>query len=98
MKRKKQNTSKPGDHLPERILADLLDLRDESDIAATIARRQNHLTPEAGRIVIAQSLGIAMLLIQQIRERSGTGAQIIQEVRDGLTTDLVAGTLPPEGR
>lgn len=98
MRRKKQNTSRAGDHLPERILADLLDLRDETDIPVTIARRQHHLTPEGGRAVLGSTLAFAVLLIQQIRERSATGAQIIQEVRDGLTTDLVAGTLPPEGR
>ncbi|MFJ4173467.1 hypothetical protein [Microbacterium sp. NPDC089696] len=105
MKRRQRPLSNPGDDLGGRIVADLLDLPQDSDlfqnpesfvIGETIVRRIGHLEPEAACVVLAQSLGIFLGVVHQIRQDSDTGANVIQEARDGLTAMIVAGAWPTE--
>lgn len=97
MRKNRGRVTHPSQHLPERIIADLLDLPDEHGLGDAIGRRVQHLQPEVAKLVLGQALGITVLLIQQIRDRSMTGADVIRDVRNGLTTDLVSGSLPTTG-
>lgn len=79
--------------LGARIIVDLLDVRADTDIAATIARRVNHLKASEQVHVLAQSLGIAALILGQVRDLSTTGEDVLTVIRNGLMTDIVANNL-----
>jgi len=86
------HTPKP-DHLAERIVADLLDVRDASQVGDAVTRRVKHLPPGRALVVIAQAVGIFALLLEQIRQHSESGRELIDGMRNSLVADLVANRL-----
>jgi len=83
-------TNRKPDYLAQRILADRLDVRDSSEIGNTLARRIKHLPPHEALVAIGGVVGYLVLLLEQIRDRSETGRQLIEGIRNSLVADIVA--------
>lgn len=79
--------------LADRIFADLLDVRDSSEIGDAVSRRVQHLPARDALVVIGQVVGMCGLLIEQVRDHSTSGRDILTEVRDGFVTQLVANQI-----
>lgn len=78
--------------LAHRVFADLLDWREPNSAGRAIVGRVKHLPLDAQAHVYAQTLGLVTLTLEQVRERSITGTEVLTEIRDGITQAIVLGT------